>query len=70
MTRTIRCTEAQRTLDLEVDPKCDFVARAEVYRHHGYFPASDLREVSERLAAASVTEPQRLLRRFVELAEG
>jgi GMP synthase (glutamine-hydrolysing) len=47
----------------------DFVARAQVYRHHGYFPASELREVSERLAAASVTQPQRMLRRFVELAE-
>jgi GMP synthase (glutamine-hydrolysing) len=39
-----------------------------VYRHHGYFPARELRAVSERLAAASVTEPQRMLRRFVELA--
>ena len=29
MARTIRCTEAQRTLDLEVDRNCDFVARAE-----------------------------------------
>lgn len=47
----------------------DFIARAQVYRHHGYFPASELRAVSERLAAASVTEPQRLLRRFVELAD-
>lgn len=47
----------------------DFVARAQVYRHHGYFPASELREVSERLAAASVTEPQRLLHRFVHLAD-
>lgn len=47
----------------------DFVARAQVYRHHGYFPASELREVGERLAAASVTEPQRLLRRFAGLAE-
>jgi GMP synthase (glutamine-hydrolysing) len=47
----------------------DFVARAQVYRHHGYFPASELRAVSERLAAASVTEPQRMLRRFVELAD-
>jgi len=46
----------------------DFVARARVYRHHGYFPASELREVEQRLGAASVTEPQRLLRRFVELA--
>jgi GMP synthase (glutamine-hydrolysing) len=47
----------------------DFVARAQVYRHHGYFPASELRAVSERLAAASVTEPQRMLRRFAELAD-
>ncbi|MFB6610080.1 glutamine amidotransferase [Agromyces sp. NPDC056379] len=47
----------------------DFIARAQVYRHHGYFPASELREVGERLAAASVTEPQRMLRRFAELAD-
>ena len=47
----------------------DFIARAEVYRHHGYFPASELHAVSERLAAASVTEPQRMLRRFAELAD-
>lgn len=47
----------------------DFVARADVYRNHGYFPASELREVSERLASASVTEPQRMLRRFVELVD-
>ncbi|MFK4728734.1 glutamine amidotransferase [Agromyces mediolanus] len=46
----------------------DFVARARVYRHHGYFPASELREVELRLGEASVTEPQHLLRRFVELA--
>jgi GMP synthase (glutamine-hydrolysing) len=47
----------------------DFIARANVYRHHGYFPARELRAVSDRLAAASVTEPQRMLRRFVELAD-
>jgi predicted small metal-binding protein len=29
MARTIRCTEAQRTLDFEVDRNCHFVARAE-----------------------------------------
>jgi len=29
MARTIRCTEAQRTLDFDVDQSCDFVARAE-----------------------------------------
>ena len=51
----------------EVSP-ADFVARAQVYRHHGYFPASELVAVSERLAAASITEPQRMLRRFVALA--
>lgn len=47
----------------------DFIARAQVYRHHGYFPASELREVSARLDSASVTEPQRLLARFVALAD-
>ena len=29
MARTIWCIEAQRTLDLEVDRNCDFVAHAE-----------------------------------------
>ncbi|WP_308797190.1 glutamine amidotransferase [Agromyces silvae] len=52
----------------EVTP-ADFVARAQVYRHHGYFPASELVAVSERLTGASVTEPRRMLRRFVELAD-
>ncbi|MGR0319291.1 glutamine amidotransferase [Agromyces sp. ZXT2-3] len=47
----------------------DFIARAGVYRHHGYFPAHELDALSERVRAASVTEPQRMLRRFVELAE-
>lgn len=47
----------------------DFVRRAHVYREHGYFPAAELRAVAARLAAASVTEPQALLRRFVELAD-
>lgn len=52
----------------EVSP-ADFVARAQVYRHHGYFPASELVAVSERLAGASVTEPARMLRAFVRLAD-
>lgn len=47
----------------------DFIARAHVYRHHGYFPADELEAFIERVAAASVTEPQRMLRRFVELAD-
>ena len=47
----------------------DFITRATVYQRHGYFPVDELAAVSERIAAAAVTEPQRLLRRFVELAE-
>ena len=47
----------------------DFIARARVYRHHGYFPAHELDLLVARLGAASVTEPGRMLRRFVELAE-
>jgi GMP synthase (glutamine-hydrolysing) len=47
----------------------DFVTRATVYQRHGYFPVDELAAVSERIAAATVTEPRRLLRRFVELAD-
>ncbi|BDZ55457.1 glutamine amidotransferase [Agromyces marinus] len=47
----------------------DFIARARVYRHHGYFPAHELDAFIGRVQAASVTEPQRLLHRFVELAD-
>jgi GMP synthase (glutamine-hydrolysing) len=47
----------------------DFVARARVYRDHGYFPANELEAWSRRVAEASVTEPWRMLRRFVELAD-
>ncbi|MFC9918091.1 glutamine amidotransferase [Agromyces binzhouensis] len=47
----------------------DFIARARVYRHHGYFPAHELETLRDRVNSASVTEPQRMLRRFVELAD-
>lgn len=47
----------------------DFIARGHVYRDHGYFAADALEEFSTRVAAASVTEPRRMLRRFVELAD-
>ena len=47
----------------------DFIARARVYRHHGYFPPHELDLLVQRVGAASVTEPRRMLRRFVELAE-
>src|SRR6218665_3688950 len=51
----------------EVSPE-EFIARSRVYRNHGYFRADELSAVIERLTAASVTEPQRLLRRFAEAA--
>jgi GMP synthase (glutamine-hydrolysing) len=47
----------------------DFARRAAVYQRHGYFPPGEYAAVAASLAAASVTEPQRLLRRFVELAD-
>lgn len=47
----------------------DFIGRAHVYRHHGYFPADELDAFIELVSAASVTEPQRMLRRFAELAD-
>ena len=47
----------------------DFIARGHVYRHHGYFAADALEEFSARVASATVTEPRRMLRRFVELAD-
>jgi GMP synthase (glutamine-hydrolysing) len=45
----------------------DFARRAAVYQQHGYFPAGEYAAVAASLAAATVTEPRRLLRRFVEL---
>lgn len=47
----------------------EFIARATVYRGHGYVPAGEFATVIAGLAAATVTEPARLLRRFVELAD-
>ena len=47
----------------------DFIMRAQVYRYHGYFPAHELDAFSARVRATPVTEPQRMLRRFVDLAE-
>ncbi|MDT0181854.1 GMP synthase [Microbacterium sp. ARD31] len=41
-----------------------FVARMTVYRNDGYFDASAFDEVADRVRAASVNEPQELLRRF------
>jgi GMP synthase (glutamine-hydrolysing) len=47
----------------------DFGQRATIYQRHGYFPERELATVLAGLEQASVTEPQRLLRRFVELTD-
>ncbi len=44
----------------------DFIARAHVYKEHGYFRAHELDDVAARLAASVVTEPAYILSRFVE----
>lgn len=47
----------------------DFGRRATIYQRHGYFPEGELATVLSGLGQASVTEPRRLLRRFVELVD-
>jgi GMP synthase (glutamine-hydrolysing) len=47
----------------------DFGRRATIYQRHGYFPEGELATVLAGLEQARVTEPQRLLRRFVELVD-
>ena len=42
------------------------VRRIETYRHAGYFPPEEMDEVIERVRAASVTEPPRILANFVQ----
>jgi GMP synthase (glutamine-hydrolysing) len=44
--------------------------RVEVYRHHGYFHPSEVEALHAMADASVVTEPPRLLRRFVELYAG
>ena len=42
--------------------------RIDIYRHHGYFdPPEEAEELMRMARAAVVTEPPRLLARFVEL---
>lgn len=50
--------------ELDVEGIC---TRIEVYRHHGYFDPPDAATLVARARAASVSEPTRLLTRFVEL---
>ena len=39
--------------------------RIETYRHAGYFALEEMDDVIERVRAASVTEPPRILQNFV-----
>jgi len=50
--------------ELDVDGLC---LRIDAYRHHGYFDPSQAEEVMALARTAVVTEPPRLLARFVEL---
>ena len=50
--------------ELDVEGLCH---RIEVYRHHGYFDPAEVDEVLARARTGVVTEPPRLLSRFVRL---
>ena len=50
--------------ELDDDGLC---TRIDVYRHHGYFDPPEADELQRLARAADVTEPPRLLARFVEL---
>jgi GMP synthase (glutamine-hydrolysing) len=50
--------------ELDRDGLC---LRIDVYRHHGYFDPPEADELMRLARASVVTEPPRLLARFVEL---
>jgi GMP synthase (glutamine-hydrolysing) len=60
--RNVYATQFHPELDVEA-----LLERIEVYRHHGYFDPAQLEEVLLRARTGVVTEPPRLLARFVEL---
>ena len=60
--RNVYATQFHPELDVE-----GLCRRIEVYRHHGYFDPAELDEVLARARTGVVTEPPRLLSRFVRL---
>lgn len=60
--RHVHATQFHPELDVPA-----LLHRIEVYRHHGYFEPGELATVLARAGAGVVTEPPRLLARFVEL---
>ncbi|MFC5176385.1 glutamine amidotransferase [Nocardioides taihuensis] len=49
--------------ELDVEGLC---TRVEVYRHHGYFPPGEVRDLQDMARRSVVTEPARILAGFVE----
>jgi GMP synthase (glutamine-hydrolysing) len=60
--RNVYATQFHPELDL-----AGIITRTEAYRHFGYFEPHQAEEVVERSRAAHISEPPRLLARFVEL---
>lgn len=60
--RHVYATQFHPELDVE-----GLVTRIEVYRHYGYFEPAGAEALIDSARAATVTEPPRLLQRFVEL---
>jgi GMP synthase (glutamine-hydrolysing) len=60
--RNVYATQFHPELDL-----AGIIARTEAYRHFGYFEPHEADEVVDRSRGAAITEPPRILARFVEL---
>lgn len=60
--RNVHATQFHPELDVE-----GLCLRIDVYEHHGYFAPGGAEELKRLARAARVTEPTRLLARFVEL---
>ena len=60
--RRVYATQFHPELDVE-----GIVTRIDVYRHYGYFDPAGADDLVARARAATVSEPARLLSRFVEL---
>ncbi|HEX5086571.1 MAG TPA: glutamine amidotransferase, partial [Nocardioides sp.] len=62
MGSNVYATQFHPELDL-----AGIITRTEAYRHFGYFEPHQVEEVVERSRAAHISEPPKLLARFVEL---
>ncbi len=62
MRENVYATQFHPELDLQ-----GIITRTEVYQHFGYFDPAEAHEVVDRSRDAVITEPPRILARFVEL---